>query len=573
MRSTILLGLLGAMAFLIPATDASTFLKRSLNEWRDDLEKPDRPDLRRSAAFALGQIGAPAGVAIDKLIDHAKNDKDPGVREMAARAVGDIVAGIRTTGKSEREWAIAGKALEAALKDTDPRVRRSAAYALGSFGDLASESTPALRVALRDKTPTVRQNAAWAIGKIGDPGEETVRELCSLLGDDSPLVRRLTAGALAEVTEKKEKKPPEVALALMKMLKKEEDDVVCRTGLGALARIADETMRKQASDLYRLLEDSKDPETVRATAFVLAKMGGEPAMRAVPVLCKALADPDPGVQMKAAASLANAGSAAHLGVEALAETLGRSKNVQVRRNCVVALGLINQALRSDRSPRIDRTAPVALAALMKAIEVKPATEDDAYVARVKEQVREDAVEAIANIGYPNNEKAFPLIVVLLREEKNQNLRMRCVWAVSSCHELDRHADIKKALLEVLDETSAMTVNVRLNAARYIALSLREKAPDRTTKVLLDMLGNTGLKVRYGSETSVDGIGTEGKAGGARVTMRWGGDARYMAAEALGWMGSKLKDDAKVKKALEAAAKDPDPKLSMEAKKALEAIEK
>jgi HEAT repeat protein len=568
MRTLILSGLIGMLALLAPATPAAPFLKKSLNEWRDALEKADRAEYRRSAAFALGQIGDP--VAVDALIACVQKDKDAGVREMAARAVGDIVSRGRFDPK--REWTVAGKALEAALADADPRVKRSAAYALGAFGELAAKSRPALLASLRDETPTVRQNAAWAIGKMGDPGEETIRELCTLLGDKSPLVRRLTAVALAEVTAKQEKKSPVAARALLDMLDGEKDDVVCRAGLGALATMADERLQKDAPKLYPLL-GSKDPETARATAFVLANMGGEPATRAVRHLVEALADADPAVQAVAAVCLANAGVAAAPAVEALAKTLGSSKNNEVRRNCVVALGLVNKALRKGRDPRLDRTAPPALAALSDAVKVKGDIKDEAQTARAKEQIREDAVEAIGDIGFPHNEKALPLIAELIAKDENQLIRQRCVWALFSFHELDRQPDLKKALVGILDETSDPGQLVRYDAARYLAHEFREKSPDRVTDVLLDMLGNKELKVFYGSGATVEGIGDEGKRGGARVTARTGGDGRYMAADALGWLGPKVRGNDKVTKALAAAAKDADAELSKRAVLALEAIKK
>ena len=146
-----------------------------------------------------------------------------------------------------------------------------------------------------------------------------------------------------------------------------------------------------------------------------------------------------------------------------------------------------------------------------------------------------------------------------------------MWALFSCNELGRHDDLKKALTGVLEETSDAGLMVRYDAARYLAFSLKEKAPDRTTDVLIHMLGNNMLKVFYGSGTTVDGIGDEAKKGGARVTTRSGGDARYMAADALTWMAPKLKGNDKVKKALETAAKDSDAELSKKAVAALEAI--
>ena len=569
MRSMVLVGAMVAVAFVAPTTDGSTFLKKSLNQWRDDLKSADR-EARRSAAFALGQIGSP--LAVEALVDRLKNDKEPAVREMAARAVGDIIVSIRPRQKPDGEWAVAGKALEVALKDGDPRVRRSAAYALGAFGEQAAPSIPSLRAALRDEASTVRQNAAWAIGKMGDPGAATVSELCALLGDKSPIVRRLTAGALSEVNAKQETKSPETPLALLGMLENEKDDVVCRTGLGALATMADEGLQKHATKIYRLLE-SKDAETARAAAFVLANMGGEPATRAVPYLRKALADPDPTIQTIAAACLANAGVAAAPAIADLARALDGSSNSEVRRNCVIALGLISKALRKNRDPRLETTGPIALTPLMNAIRVKADFKDEASVARAKEQIREDATEAIGNMGYPYNEKAFPLIAELLRKEENQLIRQRCVWALFSCTDIDRHDDLKKALTGILDETSDPSLMVRYDAARYLASTLKEKAPERTADVLVHMMGNNGLKVFSGTGTAVDGIGDEAKRGGARVTTRSGGDARYMAAEALAWIAPKLKGNDKAMKALEAAAKDPDAELSKKAALAIEAIKK
>ena len=70
---------------------------------------------------------------------------------------------------------------------------------------------------------------------------------------------------------------------------------------------------------------------------------------------------------------------------------------------------------------------------------------------------------------------------------------------------------------------------------------------------------------------MEGIGDEGKRGGARVTERTGGNGRYMAAVALGRLGPKLRGNVKVEKALRAAAKEADPELSKAAIRALDAI--
>ena len=209
MRRTLLLCAVILTLTVAAPADAQTFLKRGVNSWRDDLKKDDTGK-RRSAAFALGQIGGEAAVALGDLLELVRGDKDAGVRDMAARAVGDVVAGlvysVRPPRKPDSEWTTAEKPLVAALADSDPRVRRSAAYALGTFGDTAIKALPSLRTVLRDPAPMVKQNAAWAVGKLGDSSEETMRELAALLSDDSPLVRRLTATALGELNARPAKR-------------------------------------------------------------------------------------------------------------------------------------------------------------------------------------------------------------------------------------------------------------------------------------------------------------------------------------------------------------------------------
>ena len=67
---------------------------------------------------------------------------------------------------------------------------------------------------------------------------------------------------------------------------------------------------------------------------------------------------------------------------------------------------------------------------------------------------------------------------------------------------------------------------------------------------------------------VEGSGTESTTGRANVQANLGGDARYMAVEALGWLGKKASGRDEVVKAIREAAKDPDGKLRKAADKAL-----
>src|SRR5262249_1094965 len=157
-----------------------------------------KPQVRRSAAFALGKLGDDAYLALPALKRALAADKDAGVREMAAVALGDIVTELRA---GPQAWDDLGGTLERALgEDDDPRVRRAAAYALGAFGPRASPACSALQKALRHDEPAVRQNAAWALGRIGlDVAEPAVADLCELLKDKDVLVRRDAAAALGAI--------------------------------------------------------------------------------------------------------------------------------------------------------------------------------------------------------------------------------------------------------------------------------------------------------------------------------------------------------------------------------------
>ncbi len=481
---------------------------------------------------------------------------------MAASSLGDIVQSIVNQRFSPRhQWETAGKALEGALSDPDPRVRRSAAYALGAFGDLAGPAVPALRRALRDDNPSVRQNAAWALGKAGksiDAGG--IADLCDRLTDRSALVRRDAADALARLgkatpTGRKTIQP--AGKPLLDLVRAESNEVVRKTALGALAVLASPEHQSFASDLYPLLEN-KDPETAIKTALALGNMGGEPARRALPVLRKALNDPDVVVQALAAASLANAGSEAADAVDDLARLLGNSRDPYVRRNCCIALAHLGNQARP------------AIPALAEALKPVPGAPTDRARARPYEEVREQAAEAIAQVRHPGNVEAYPAVRDAIARDKNQLVRQRCIWALFNVRDLDKY-DLTRVLTNVLDETDDASLMVRYDSARVLAFALEDRAPDKTCDVLLHMITNNKLRVFNKTDANIEGTGNEAGGGSSGTSVDLGGDARYMAAEALGWMKDKSKNNARVVEALKKAARDREPRLSQAAKKSLEAL--
>jgi HEAT repeat protein len=551
-RNLLVLAALLALA-VAPAQGQSTFLNRSLGDWLRELENGKRPASRRSAAFALGRMGTVALFAIPELAKRISSDPDPGVRDMSAVALGDIVLSIKYYEPAE-QWRSAGKALEEALEHKDPRVRRSAAYALGAFGSVAAPAAGALKKALRDKNASVRQNAAWALGRIGAGADATtVADLCDLLDDGNAMVRRDTAEALKTLS--KSASPTlfkAAAKPLLDLVKKEGDEVVRKTALGALASLSGPEHAGLAPDIYPLLE-SKDPDTVRNAAFVLGNMGGEPARRALPELQKALRDTDPINQELAAACLARAGKEAIPAVDDLARVLTLSDEPKVRTNCAIALGHIGYA-----SPTAARSAVPALAAALKRA---AKTGDDPARKIQHDKARIYAAEALSRIRPPHNEAAMPAVREAIRNDPVRDVRHRCVWATFNMTvEAMERFDLIKVLSGVLEETSPDTQLVRYDAARWLAFSLKDKAPDKVCDVLLEMIENKDLLVFKGSDTSITSTGDESKSGGSKVTEKQEGDGRYMAADAMGRLGEKGKNNKAIVAALRKAAKSDEPRL-------------
>ena len=93
-------------ALLAPAAShAADFLGKSAAAWARDLTS-EKAEVRRSAAFALGKTGAGQDSDLTALAGLVQKDRDQGVREAAAAAIGDIVAAQKGTGGGR--WARPG---------------------------------------------------------------------------------------------------------------------------------------------------------------------------------------------------------------------------------------------------------------------------------------------------------------------------------------------------------------------------------------------------------------------------------------------------------------------------------
>jgi HEAT repeat protein len=535
------LGLVVFCALAAGPARCQSFLGKRLPEWLSGLDNRDAA-VRRSSAFALGKMGADGYRAVPGLVKRLGQDQDAGVREAAAAALGDVAAATRGGGRAL--YGDAGAALEKALSDADPRVKRSAAYALGCFGTNAGAASTALKKALKDGSPTVRRNAAWALGRLGPAADaDAVTDLCDLLTDPEGAVRRDASGALGALG-----RPKGLAgvAPLLRLAKSEKETVVLKTALDALAKLAGPDHRDGVSALTPLLSN-EDPEVARAAAFVMGNVGGEPAVAALPVLRQALRDDDPLVQGLAAAALAGIGPEAEPAVLDLAAAISDGRDAVVRRNAAIALGHLKEK------------AKPAVPALVKAL--KPPTPTE---------VRQYAAEALAHMRYPANEEAIPAALEAIRKDSDPTVRQRCVWALFALKDLERFG-ADKVLAEVLETKDESGVMVRYDSARCLAFAMGPRAPARTADVLLHMLRNRDLLVYNRTDAKVEGSGSEATRGQSGVAQNLGGDARFMAAEALGWLKASAAKRKDVIDALKEAAKDKDEKLRDKAEKALKEL--
>jgi HEAT repeat protein len=541
MRRLILSGMTFVLGLSLPSAlfgQTASFLGEPMTKWQVDLQSP-QAKVRRSAAFALGKIGVEARPAWRNLLLRLREDKDVGVREATARAIGEIVRDLQ--GGGPLMWAEAKPALLKAVADTNGHLRGSAVFAIGCFGGEAKDTNArsALQEALKDPEANVRQNAAWALGQVGPEAAAAVGSLCELLNDKDALVRRDAAGALGALGPAASKS----VQPLMSMLGGEPDEVVRKTALDSLGHLVGPEHRDLAEKMDPLLKDA-DIEVAFKAALVLGRIGGHKAANALPVLRRALKDPDPHMQELATAALANIGPAAAPAVEDLAAVLIESPETIVRRNAALALGHLGEGVTKPAVP-----------ALALAIKAKEPVE-----------VRQYAAEALAQIRYPTNEAALPAILDAIEKDDDPLVRQRCVWSLFGLRDLPR-VGADKVLAKLLDETDERTSLVRYDAARALANALADKAPAKTPEVLLHMLQNKQLRVFNGTDARVEGAGNEAQSGKSNVMESIGGDARYMAVEALGWLGDLSRKRPEVMKALREAAKDSDPKLRSTAKQA------
>ncbi len=353
------------------------------------------PDLHRTAAAVICEVGAPAFDLIVRLLA----SEDESVRDRALRRIAALGA--------------AGEIPTARLVGllSDPRAGRCAAQALGVLGDLGPQAAeaiptlsalladpsvgwnaaavlrtvgnaavPALAEALRTDSPEVRHRAAWALVGLGPAAAPAAERLVALLEESSsrripepfagweeethetaaralrdigtaaiPALdaylstarrsARERASALRSAILEAGRPPPPAPTeaALLEILgdPREEGREAAFSALLALGLRADHVML-----LARLIEGPD--ANLREPAILALRELGPAAAPAVPALADALRDAEPSLRVSILSTLEEVGRPASAALDALVETL-RDPDWIVEQLALEALGRLGPA--------------------------------------------------------------------------------------------------------------------------------------------------------------------------------------------------------------------------------------
>jgi HEAT repeat protein len=518
-RLSVLVIALAAGALLSGTTQAQPdkFLGRNVKDWQKDL-KSATATTRANAAFALGKIGPEADEALPALVQLLREDKDAGVRDAAAMAIGRIVK------RGLADADVINVLCDLLTKDPDHKVKRSAAVALGQCAKESPQVRAALEKALDDGSKGVKQNAAWALGEVCEnAAEPPVSGLRKALADNDWLVKRDAAIALGKLHAKDRVR---VAVPDLADCVKHDYIELKKAACYALVELITPKDTKAVRILVECCKNPKEDIEVRGNAaLALSNVGGEEAKVAAPVLLTLLRSNDLELKRRAALAFRSTGEAGKVAENDLIAAL-KHKDTEMRYNAAMALG----GVKSHK----------AVPALVERIADTQETE----------QVRVAGAVALLDIDKCNEAvAAVPRLIEILDNPKQPAIvRWRILWSLR-VHKDDllKYDQLFTTMTKILTEPNLKTVTsssghnsgkmLRYDCAFLLGVLKAEKAPAEVLAVLQEFLQDDSIRIYTGSTATGGGAKVEGSGGGkGTVSERGDEDGRIMAIKALERIG-------------------------------------
>ncbi len=462
------------------------------------LTKDKKEDVRRAAAYALGQHSSPE--AIQALSALTKDGYGEG-RRAAAYALGqhsspEAIQALSALTK-DGYWEVrrvaayalgqhsspeAIQALRALTKDEKEDVRRAATDALGQHS--SPEAIQALSALTKDEKEDVRRTAAYALGQHSSP--EAIQALRALTKDEKEYVRHAAASALG----KHSSLPPEAIQALSTLTK----DGYWEVRLAAIDALGQHSSPEAIQALSALTKDEKE-DVRRAAAYALGQHSSPEAILALRALTK---DEKEYVRHAAASALGKHSSLPLEAIQALS-TLTKDGYWEARRAAIDALG--------------KQSSPEAIQAL------SALTKDE------EEDVRRAAAYAL---GQHSSPEAIQALRALMKDEKEYVRR-------AAADVLGKQSSLPPEAIQAL---SALTKDGYWEARRAAAYALGQQSSPEAIQALSALTKDEEEDVRL---AAADALGQQSSPEAIQalsaLTKDGYWEVRRAAADALGQQSS------------------------------------
>ena len=478
----------------------------------------DSAAVREAVLCGLANTGR-GNEQVELAVAKATSDPAEQIRRTAAHALGNVGAA---------RLDVVVPTLVKCLQDADAEVRYRAAQSLGWLGDPARDAVPALLNALRDEDDIVRDRAMLALGCMGSPGEEIINELIDMLNDDRVDVREAAAMTFDHLQY-----PATAALPrLLQHLNDPNEDASvrswCASAIGEIGCEIDALpiLRSYAradepsahlpfvalgeAAVPTLIEMLDDEACAREVAAFAISQIGAGAIGAVPTLIELLAHEDADHRLDAVAALSGIGPV--IPAEATAPAIPRLTELlddtdeAVQSVAIEALGAhgspeaISTLIGRLENAGDEETCEI-LAAIGKARE--PDGEVLDVLVRHLDQASEDvqvaALTALGEIAPRTDQFPREVMDCLGRENPNDVRR----WAANAL--ADSRKWIDESTPALFD--CALDASCSLRCAALSALAIGADAQERTIRLLIECLGHPDHEERTSVMATLGNMGT------------------------------------------------------------------